>query len=130
METRVAEVAEGVHQLTTHVAEIGLGFNQYLIGGDEPMLFHTGMRGLFPLVSDAVSQVLPLASLRWVSFGHVEADECGSMNQFLAAAPHAPGEFAPQLARHAPTTWRGPLGWRERRTVPLDREPASTRATR
>jgi flavorubredoxin len=89
METRVAEVADGVHQITTHVEEIGLGFNQYVIGGDEPMLFHTGMRGLFPLVSDAVSKVLPLASLRWVSFGHVEADECGSMNQFLTAAPHA-----------------------------------------
>jgi flavorubredoxin len=89
METRVAEVADGVHQLTTDIAEIGLGFNQYLIDGDEPMLFHLGMRGLFPLVSDALSRVVPLDSLRWLSFGHVEADECGSMNQFLAAAPHA-----------------------------------------
>jgi flavorubredoxin len=89
METRITEVADGVHQLTTHIAEIDFGFNQYLITGDEPMLFHTGMRGLFPLVSDAVSRVVPIESLRWVSFGHVEADECGAMNEFLAAAPQA-----------------------------------------
>ena len=89
METQLAEVADGVHQLHTHLAEMDFGFNQYLITGDEPMLFHTGMRGFFPLVSDAVSHVLPLDSLRWVSFGHVEADECGSMNEFLAVAPEA-----------------------------------------
>jgi flavorubredoxin len=89
METRVVEVADGVHQLTTHIAEIDFGFNQYVVIGEEPMLFHTGMRGLFPLVSGALAQVLPLASLRWLSFGHVEADECGAMNEFLAAAPHA-----------------------------------------
>ena len=89
METRVAEVADGVHEFTTHITEIDFGFNQYLIGGAEPMLFHTGMRGLFPLVSDAVSRVVPLTSLRWLSFGHIEADECGAMNEFLAAAPEA-----------------------------------------
>jgi flavorubredoxin len=89
METRNTEVADGVHQLTTHIAEIDFGFNQYLIAADEPMLFHTGMRGLFPLVSDAVSRIAPLTTLRWVSFGHVEADECGSMNEFLSAAPQA-----------------------------------------
>ncbi|MBK5332826.1 MAG: MBL fold metallo-hydrolase [Ilumatobacteraceae bacterium] len=89
METRITEVADGVHQLTTHVAEVGLGFNQYLIAGEEPMLFHTGMRGLFPLVSGAISNVVPVNTIRWVSFGHVEADECGSMNEFLAAAPDA-----------------------------------------
>jgi flavorubredoxin len=89
METRLTEVADGVHQLTTHISEMNLGFNQYLIAGDEPMLFHTGMRGLFPLVSEAISTVLPVHTLRWISFGHVEADECGSMNEFLAAAPDA-----------------------------------------
>lgn len=89
METRVTEVADGVHQLTTHVAEMDLGFNQYLIHGEESMLFHTGMRGLFPLVCGAISRVLPVTTLRWLAFGHVEADECGSMNEFLAAAPHA-----------------------------------------
>lgn len=89
METRVTEVAAGVHQLTTHVAEMDLGFNQYLVVGEEPLLFHTGMRGIFPAVSLAVSGVVPLPSLRWLSFGHVEADESGAMNQFLAVSPNA-----------------------------------------
>jgi len=89
MDTRVTEIADGIHQLTTHVAEMDFSFNQYLVTGDEPLLFHTGPRQLFPLVSDAVARVVPVDSLRWVSFGHVEADECGSMNDWLAAAPDA-----------------------------------------
>ena len=88
METRVTEVADGVHQLATFVGA-PVGFNQYLIAADEPLLFHTGMRQLFPLVSSGVSKVLAADTLRWVSFGHVEADECGSMNDWLAIAPHA-----------------------------------------
>ena len=89
MQTRVAEIADGVYQLTTHVGEVDLGFNQYLVTGDEPLLFHTGMRSMFPLVADAVASVIPVATLRWISFGHFEADECGAMNDFLAAAPRA-----------------------------------------
>lgn len=67
----------------------GFTFNQYLIDGGEPMLFHTGPRRMFPLVSDAVGKVVALDRLRWISFGHVESDECGAVNQWLAAAPHA-----------------------------------------
>lgn len=89
METRLTEVADGVHQLTTHVPEMDFSFNQYLVAGDEPLLFHTGPRQMFPLVSEAVSRVAPVDSLRWVAFGHVEADECGSMNQWLGAAPQS-----------------------------------------
>lgn len=89
METRVTEIADGIHQLTTVVPAAPIAFNQYLITGEEPTLFHTGMRGLFPLVSDAVSKVTPAESLRWISFGHVEADESGSMNDWLAIAPYA-----------------------------------------
>ena len=85
METRVTEVADDVHQLTTVVPDAPIAFNQYLIAADEPLLFHTGMRGLFPLVSGAVAILLPPESLRWVSFGHLEADESGSMNEWLAA---------------------------------------------
>jgi flavorubredoxin len=88
METRVTEVAEGIHQLATFVGA-PVGFNQYLIAADEPLLFHTGMRRMFPLVCAGVSKVMPVDTLRWVSFGHVEADECGSMNDWLAIAPHA-----------------------------------------
>jgi flavorubredoxin len=89
METRNTEIADGIHQLTTYVAESDFSFNQYLITADEPLLFHTGPRQLFPLVSEAVARVTPVTGLRWVSFGHVEADECGAMNSWLAAAPEA-----------------------------------------
>ena len=89
METRVAEVAEDIFQLTTHIEEANFSFNQYLLRFDEPVLFHTGGRQLFPLVSEAVAKVLPPETLRWISFGHVESDECGSMNQWLAVAPRA-----------------------------------------
>jgi flavorubredoxin len=89
METRIVEVADGTHQLTTHVPEMNFSFNQYLVTGDEPLLFHTGPRQMFPLVSDAVARVVPVDQLRWITFGHVEADECGSMNQWLGAAPRS-----------------------------------------
>ena len=89
METRVTEVADGVHQLTTVVPGAPIAFNQYLVTGEQPLLFHTGMRGLFPFVRDGVARVIPPESLRWISFGHVEADESGSMNEWLALAPGA-----------------------------------------
>ena len=89
METRVAEVADGVYQLMTHLEDMDFALNQYLLTGEEPLLFHTGMRSVFPLVSAAVERVIPVETLRWISFGHVEAYECGSMNEWLAAAPHA-----------------------------------------
>jgi len=69
------------------VSPEGFTFNQFLVRGDEPLLFHTGPRMLFPLVAEAVATVLPVESLRWITFGHVEADECGSMNMWLTAAP-------------------------------------------
>jgi flavorubredoxin len=92
METRIHEIADGVYRLSTLVPEVtpdGFTFNQFLIDADEPMLFHTGMRALFPLVSAAVARVMPVERLRWIGFGHVEADECGAMNRWLEAAPHA-----------------------------------------
>ncbi|MDT4914216.1 MAG: hypothetical protein QOC66_3344 [Pseudonocardiales bacterium] len=92
METTVHEIAEGVYRLSTQLPDIppaGFTMNQYLVVGDEPLLFHCGPRALFPLVSEAASRVIPLDRLRWITFGHVEADECGSMNEWLAAAPNA-----------------------------------------
>lgn len=89
METRVTEVAPGVHQLTTVLPDLPVALNQYLISGDEPTLFHAGMRSVFAQASAAVEQVLPVESLRWISFGHVESDESGAMNDWLAAAPQA-----------------------------------------
>jgi flavorubredoxin len=96
MDTRIHEIAEGVYRLSTFVPAVtpaGFTFNQFLIDADEPMLFHTGMRGLFPAVSAAVARVMPLTRLRWIGFGHVEADECGAMNAWLAAAPDATVAF-------------------------------------
>lgn len=91
--TRIDEIASGIYRISTpvppHVMEGGFSFNQYLVRGDEPLLFHTGYRGLFPLVREAIDHVLPASTLRYISFSHVEADECGSLNQFLAAAPQA-----------------------------------------
>ena len=93
METRIDEIGDGIFRLSTHMAEIappeGFGFNQFLIRADEPLLFHCGTRRLFPLVSAALARLMPVEDLRWISFGHVEADECGAMNQWLAAAPEA-----------------------------------------
>jgi flavorubredoxin len=93
METKVDEIADGIYRLSTWVAEIappaGFTFNQFLIDAEEPLLFHTGPRGMFPLVRVAVGGVVPVDRLRWVTFGHVESDECGSMNEWLGVAPRA-----------------------------------------
>lgn len=92
METTVDEIGTDVYRLSTYIPEItehGFTVNQFLLTGDEPFLFHTGMRQLFPLVSDAINRVMPLEKLRWISLGHIEADECGAMNLMLQAAPTA-----------------------------------------
>ena len=89
MNTTIDEISDGIYRVATFVPDAGMSFNQFLVTGDEPLLFHTGMRALFPLVSEAVARVMPVDQLRWISFGHVEADECGSMNEWLAAAPAA-----------------------------------------
>jgi flavorubredoxin len=92
MKTLTQEIADGIYRFSTCVPDAapgGFTFNQFLVRADEPLLFHTGPRRMFPLVADAIARVVPLASLRWITFGHVESDECGAMNEFLAAAPHA-----------------------------------------
>ena len=89
MDTTTTEIADNIFRISTFIPDAGMSFNQILVKADEPLLFHTGMRALFPAVSDAVGAVLPVSSLRWVGFGHVEADECGAMNHWLEAAPDA-----------------------------------------
>lgn len=92
----LTEIADGIFRISTWTPAVtpdGFSFNQFLVVGDEPLLFHTGMRGLFPAVAEAVAKVLPVESLRWITFGHVEADECGSMNMWLAAAPNSEVAF-------------------------------------
>jgi flavorubredoxin len=89
--THIDEIADGIYRICTPMPTVpgGFTFNQYLILDDEPLLFHTGPRRLFPLVRQAIDAVLPVERLRHVSFSHVEADECGGLNGLLAAAPQA-----------------------------------------
>jgi hypothetical protein len=93
MHTRTDEIADGIFRLSTLVPQIappaGFTFNQFHILGDEPLLFHTGLRRMFPLVRNAVSRIIPPDRLRWIAFGHYEADECGAMNEWLGVAPQA-----------------------------------------
>ena len=93
MEAKVDEIADGVYRISAYVPDIappaGFTFNHFLVLGDEPLLFHTGLRRMFPVVRAAVEKVLPAEKLRWICFGHYEADECGAMNEWLAVAPHA-----------------------------------------
>ncbi|HEY7917308.1 MAG TPA: MBL fold metallo-hydrolase [Acidimicrobiales bacterium] len=92
MTTDLDEIAPGIYRLSTLVPDIGpdgFTFNQFLVDDEEPLLFHTGHRSMFPSVLEAIERVMPVGRLRWITFGHVESDECGAMNQFLAAAPDA-----------------------------------------
>jgi flavorubredoxin len=86
----IDEIAPDIYRISTWIPDItpdGFTFNQFLIRADEPLLFHCGHRGLFPMVSEEVAKVVPVESLRWITFGHVEADESGAMNMWLEAAP-------------------------------------------
>jgi flavorubredoxin len=93
MEARVDEIGDAIYRISTFLPHVlppdGLTFNEFLVLADEPLLFHCGHRKLFPVVSAAVAKVLPLNRLRWISFGHLEADECGAMNEWLAASPQS-----------------------------------------
>ena len=92
MQTDTDEIAADIFRFSTLIPGItpdGFSFNQFLIRADEPMLFHCGPRAMFPLVSEAVGRVIGLDRIRWISFGHVESDECGAMNAWLAAAQNA-----------------------------------------
>jgi flavorubredoxin len=85
----VDEIADGIHRIATFVPEEGLTFNQFLIAGDEPLLFHTGPRAMFQETLDGIARIMDPTRLRWVSWSHFEADECGALNDFLELAPNA-----------------------------------------
>jgi flavorubredoxin len=93
MNAKIDEIDDRIFRLSVFAPDIappaGFTFNHFLVLGDEPLLFHCGLRRMFPLVSAAVGKIIPLERLRWLSFGHFESDECGSMNEWLAVAPHA-----------------------------------------
>jgi flavorubredoxin len=114
--TNVHEVGDGIYRINTPVEIPGAGgfsFNQYLILDEAPLLFHTGPRKMFPLVREAVASVVPVERLRHIAFSHVEADECGALNEWLAAAPHA----APLCGTVAATVSIGDLADRAPRAL-------------
>lgn len=85
----IEEIANDVFRISTYVPEINLQFNQFLVKDDEPLLFHTGMRSLFPTVLDDVARIIEPSRLRWIGFSHFESDECGALNDWLEVAPAA-----------------------------------------
>ena len=89
--TAIDEIARAIYRIHTPwtSAPGGFSFNQYLVIDDEPLLFHTGPRGMFPLVSEAIAAVTPIENLRYIAFSHFENDECGALNLFLGVAPDA-----------------------------------------
>lgn len=87
--TQITEIAPDVYRICTFFPEINLQFNQFLVRDDEPLLFHTGMKALFPVVRDAVATLLPPETIRWISFSHFEADECGALGEWQTLAPEA-----------------------------------------
>jgi flavorubredoxin len=85
----IDEIAPDLYRISTYVPEINLQFNQFIVRDDEPLLFHTGMRSLFPLVRDEVARVIEPSRIRWIGFSHFESDECGALNDWLQVAPEA-----------------------------------------
>ena len=122
--TTIDEIADRIYRIATPVALPDGGafsFNQYLIHDDAPLLFHTGLRQLFPVVREAIERVMPLDRLRYIGFSHFEADECGALNAFLAAAPRAEplcGQIAAMVSVNDFAD-RAPRALRDGETVPL-----------
>ena len=85
----ITEIAPDVYRISTYVPEIDLQFNQFLVKDDQPLLYHTGTRAMFPRLLETVTKILDPATIRWIGFSHFEADECGALNNWLEAAPFA-----------------------------------------
>jgi flavorubredoxin len=96
--TTITEIAPDIYRISTYDSKIDLQFNQFLVKDEEPLLFHTGLKGMFPLVHDAVAQIIDPSQIRWISFSHFEADECGSLNEWLSIAPNAQTICSPVAA--------------------------------
>ena len=89
MTARIDEIAPDLYRISVYVKDFDLQFNHFLIKDDEPLLFHTGMRRMFPEVREAVARLIDPAALRWISWSHFEVDECGALNEWLKVAPQA-----------------------------------------
>ncbi|MBV8055311.1 MAG: MBL fold metallo-hydrolase [Deltaproteobacteria bacterium] len=87
--TTITEIAPDIYRICTFISDVGMQFNQFLVRDREPLLYHTGMKAMFPIVRDAIAKVIDPATLRWISFSHFESDECGALNEFLSLSPGA-----------------------------------------
>jgi flavorubredoxin len=87
--SQITEISPDIFKITTFIAEVNMQFNQFLIKDEEPLLYHTGMRGLFPTVNKAVAKLIDPTTLRWIGFSHFEADECGALGEWQSLAPDA-----------------------------------------
>jgi flavorubredoxin len=87
--TTITEIAPDIFRISTFVSDVGMQFNQFVVRDREPLLYHTGMKAMFPIVREAVSKVINPATLRWIAFSHFESDECGALNEFLSINPDA-----------------------------------------
>src|SRR6202008_2261766 len=85
----VTEIAPETYRLSTWAPQYGIQMNQFLVRDDEPLLFHTAFRKLFPTTRAAVAKLLDPARLRWIGYSHFEPEECGALNEWLATAPQA-----------------------------------------
>ena len=88
-EPDVTEIAPDLYRISVFVPEINLQFNHFVVDDEEPLLFHTGLKDMFPLVMAGVAKVVDPSRIRWISFSHTESDECGSLPEWLQAAPSA-----------------------------------------
>ncbi|MDZ8092924.1 MAG: hypothetical protein RMZ42_13485 [Nostoc sp. DedQUE05] len=96
--TSITEIAPDIYRISTYDPKIDMQFIQFLVKDEEPLLFHTGLKGMFPIVHDAVAKIIDPSQIRWISFSHFEADECGSLNEWLSIAPNAQTVCSPIAA--------------------------------
>jgi len=126
MKTEVSEIADKIYRLSTFVPQVGptgFTFNQFLIDADQPLLFHYGQRALFPLISEAMKRLMPLDRLCWTTCSHVEGDESGALNQWLAAAPKA----TPAHGQIGCNIWLSDMADRPPRALKNDEVPGPRR---
>jgi flavorubredoxin len=89
MEYKISEIAPDIYRISVYAAEFDLQFNHFLVKDQQPLLFHTGLRQMFPVILEAVKKIIPVEELKWIGFSHFESDECGSLNEWLQVAPNA-----------------------------------------
>jgi len=87
--TQITEIGPDIYKISTFIPETDIQFQQFLVRDEEPLLYHTGMKGIFQVVKDSVAELLDPSKIRWIGFSHFEADECGALREWQKIAPDA-----------------------------------------